>query len=294
MSRHNRRDFLKRAAAGGLAAATFAVAGTKTSGRVLGANDRVRIAVAGINGRGQEHIHAYCEMKNVEIAYLVDPDSRLFASRSEWIKDHGGGAPQCVAGPPQGARRQEPGRRLDRLAEPLARAAGDLGLPGGQGRVRGEAVLPQRLRGPQAGRGGAEVRPHRPARHAEPLRSVLDRRRWRPSAAASTAGCWSPTATPASRGGASASSWPKQPPKELDFNLWLGPAPQQPYHENLVHYNWHWFWDFGNGEIGNQGVHQMDIARWAMPDGAAPKGVVSLGGRFGYRRRTRARRPTRS
>ncbi len=75
----------------------------------------------------------------------------------------------------------------------------------------------------------------------------------------------------------------KQPPKELDFDIWLGPAPEQPYHENIVHYNWHWFWDFGNGEIGNQGVHQMDIARWAMPDGAAPKAVVSLGGRFGYK-----------
>ena len=58
---------------------------------------------------------------------------------------------------------------------------------------------------------------------------------------------------------------------------------EQPYHENYVHYNWHWFWDFGNGEIGNQGVHQMDIARWAMPDGAVPKSVISLGGRFGYK-----------
>jgi len=75
----------------------------------------------------------------------------------------------------------------------------------------------------------------------------------------------------------------KEPPKELNFDLWLGPAPQQPYHQNLVHYNWHWFWDFGNGEIGNQGVHQMDIARWAMPDGAVPTGAISLGGRFGYK-----------
>ena len=75
----------------------------------------------------------------------------------------------------------------------------------------------------------------------------------------------------------------KQPPKELDFDIWLGPAPEQPYHENIVHYNWHWFWDFGNGEIGNQGVHQLDVARWAMPDGAAPQAVVSLGGRFGYK-----------
>ena len=88
---------------------------------------------------------------------------------------------------------------------------------------------------------------------------------------------------PASRVRASASRSPKQPPKELDFDLWLGPAPQQPYHENIVHYNWHWFWDFGNGEIGNQGVHQMDICRWAMPEGAVPKGVISLGGRFGYK-----------
>ena len=75
----------------------------------------------------------------------------------------------------------------------------------------------------------------------------------------------------------------KEPPKGLDFDLWLGPAPQQPYHENIVHYNWHWFWDFGNGEIGNQGIHQLDIARWAMPDGAVPKSVISLGGRFGYK-----------
>ena len=56
MSRHNRRDFLKRAAAGGFAAATFAIGGTKASGQVLGANDRIRIAVAGINGRGMAHI----------------------------------------------------------------------------------------------------------------------------------------------------------------------------------------------------------------------------------------------
>ncbi|MCH5375538.1 MAG: gfo/Idh/MocA family oxidoreductase, partial [Planctomycetes bacterium] len=73
---------------------------------------------------------------------------------------------------------------------------------------------------------------------------------------------------------------PKDPPAELDFNIWLGPAPKQPYHENIVHYNWHWFWDFGNGEIGNQGVHQMDIARWAIPNGTLPKSVISMGRRW--------------
>src|SRR5262249_35454987 len=67
-----------------------------------------------------------------------------------------------------------------------------------------------------------------------------------------------------------------------DFNLWLGPAAERPFLGNLVHYNWHWFWDFGNGDIGNQGVHQMDIARWAIPGATLPRSVICLGGRFGY------------
>jgi hypothetical protein len=75
---------------------------------------------------------------------------------------------------------------------------------------------------------------------------------------------------------------PERPPVELDYNLWIGPAPVHPYRTNLVHYDWHWIWDFGNGEIGNLGTHQLDVARWAMPASAAPQSVVSLGGRFGY------------
>jgi hypothetical protein len=74
----------------------------------------------------------------------------------------------------------------------------------------------------------------------------------------------------------------QEPPAELDFNMWLGPAPCQPYHDNIVHYKWHWFWDFGNGDTGNQGVHQMDIARWAIPNATLPKSVLSIGGRLGY------------
>jgi predicted dehydrogenase len=71
-------------------------------------------------------------------------------------------------------------------------------------------------------------------------------------------------------------------PSNLDFNLWLGPAPVRPYHENLVHYRWHWFWDFGNGDLGNQGIHQMDIARWGLGVDSVSPAVLSYGGRFGY------------
>ena len=70
------------------------------------------------------------------------------------------------------------------------------------------------------------------------------------------------------------------PPQTLDWNIWVGPAPMQDFHRNLVHYNWHWFWDFGNGDIGNQGVHEMDVARWAIKNGTLPTKVWTIGGRF--------------
>jgi len=84
MSRYDRRDFLKRAAAGGFVAAAFAGGCTRASGRVLGANNRIRIAVAGIHGRGVDHIQAYCRMKNVEVAYLVDPTAACSIRAAKW------------------------------------------------------------------------------------------------------------------------------------------------------------------------------------------------------------------
>jgi predicted dehydrogenase len=56
----------------------------------------------------------------------------------------------------------------------------------------------------------------------------------------------------------------------------------QPFHRNLVHYNWHWFWDFGSGELANNGIHYIDIARWGLNRGL-PSRIHSTGGRFGYK-----------
>ena len=72
------------------------------------------------------------------------------------------------------------------------------------------------------------------------------------------------------------------PPSWLNWDLWLGPAPEQPYHRNLVHYNWHWFWDFGNGELGNNGIHLVDISRWGMKK-ELPVKIQCWGGRYGYK-----------
>ena len=72
-----------------------------------------------------------------------------------------------------------------------------------------------------------------------------------------------------------------QPPATLDYDMWLGPARWKPYNEKKVHYNWHWHWDTGNGDTGNQGPHQFDIARWGLNKKVHPVRVQSMGGLFG-------------
>ena len=71
------------------------------------------------------------------------------------------------------------------------------------------------------------------------------------------------------------------PPANVDWNLWRGPAVIHQYHDNYVHYDWHWFWSTGNGDLNNQGTHQLDVARWALdPDQTHPVRAMALGGRF--------------
>jgi predicted dehydrogenase len=71
-------------------------------------------------------------------------------------------------------------------------------------------------------------------------------------------------------------------PPGVNWDLFLGPAPMRAFNENRFKYNWHWFWDTGNGDIGNQGVHEMDIARWGLNRLDHPFSVVSTGGKYVY------------
>lgn len=278
---HNRRDFLKRAAATAGVASTFVIAGTSASGRVLGANDRVRIAVAGIHGRGQTHIAGFGGMKDVEIAYLVDPDSRLFASRSKLVTQRAGNTPACV----QDIRRALDDKNLDAvsivtpnhwhslMAIWACQAGKDVYVekPCSHSLLEGRRLV-------EAARKYDRIVQHGTQRRTDPqwIQLVGDVRKGKYGKLLVSYGY-------ASRSRLSIGIQdPQEPPRELDFDLWLGPAPVHPFRTNLVHYDWHWRWDFGNGEIGNMGSHQLDVCRWALPDGAVPKRVVSLGGRFGY------------
>ena len=84
------------------------------------------------------------------------------------------------------------------------------------------------------------------------------------------------------RGSIGKVSGPQPIPKSIDYDLWCGPAPKKPLMRKNLHYDWHWIWDYGNGDLGNQGIHEMDKARWGLAKSQLPKSVLSVGGRFGY------------
>ena len=286
MSRLTRRTFLKSAAATA-GVGLFTIAGTKASGRVLGANDTVRVCIAGINGRGRDHINQYTGMKGVQITHLVDPDSSLFEARGDSIKKRGGNTPKCF----QDIRMALEDKDFDAVS--IASCNHWHSLLTIWSCQAGKDVYVEKPCSHNVFEGRkcveAARRHNRIVQHGTQSRSSQKGESWAQQIAAIKTGKYGKLLI--SYGYASKPRGSigfkeiEQPPKELDFNLWLGPAAEQAFHKNLVHYNWHWFWDFGNGEIGNQGVHQMDIARWAITAATGmvgPKSVISMGGRFGY------------
>ena len=279
MSRQTRRTFLKRAAASAGVAATFTIAGTKASGKVLGANDTIRLCVAGINGRGRGHLGAFSGMDDVQVTHLVDPDSRLFESRAESVRKRDKVQPKCH----QDIREALEDKDLDAVSVASTnhwhslitvwscQAGKDVYVekPCSHNVFEGRKMVEAARKYKCIVQHGTQQRSN-PGRAAE-IAAVQSGKYGK--LLVSKAYCCKPRWSIGFKE-------PKDPPKELDFNLWLGPAPMQPFHENLVHYNWHWFWDTGNGDMGNQGVHEMDVARWAVKGSTLPKSVWGLGGRW--------------
>jgi len=241
----------------------------------------IRVGVAGIHGQGKGHIDQYLGLKGVQITYLIDPDSSLFASRAAPIKAKWGQAPKCL----QDIRKALEDKELDAISIATPNHWHSLmtiwACQAGKD-VYVEKPLSHNV---TEGRRCVEAarRYNRIVQHGTQNRSSSSRAN---EIAAVHSGKYGKLLV--SKGYCCKPRWSigrkdkATPPADLDFNIWLGPAPEQPYHGNLVHYNWHWFWDFGNGDIGNQGIHEMDIARWAIKGAMLPTKVWSLGGRFAY------------
>ena len=276
MSRLSRRRFLQRTLA---AAATVTIAGTKSSGQVLGANDTIRLGVAGLHDRGGAHVKAFAGRKGVQVTYLIDPDTRQFDRRVKEVKEKGHNTPKTV----QDIRQALDDKELDAVSVATPNHWHSLITVWACQAGKDVYVEKPCSHNVHEGRVAVEAaRKHnRIVQHGTQRRSSPD---WARAVAVIKSGQLGRLLV--ARGicykyrGSIGVKPPAPPPAELDFDIWLGPAPRQPYHANLVHYNWHWFWDFGNGDIGNQGIHELDVARWAMKGATLPGKVWSLGGRF--------------
>ena len=277
MRQLSRRHFLQTSAAAGT---SLLLTGTRASGRIIGANDRMRFAVAGLNGRGQSHMAGWMGQKNVEVACVVDPDANVLARAVKRIESETGKTPKAFAD----IRDALEDKSIDAVS--VATPNHWHSLITIWAAQAGKHVYVEKPMSHDVGEGRVAVA-------AQERYGVVIQHGTQTRSNAKVAGLHE--AIQAGKFGRLKISYgycckPRSsighepitaPPENLDWNIWRGPAQIEQFHKNYVHYDWHWFWKTGNGDLNNQGTHQLDVARWALdPDLTHPTRVMAIGGRF--------------
>jgi len=278
MHKTNRRTFLKQSALAGAALSLPAYIRAASEG----ANSDIRIAVVGFNGRGQSHIKAYSSLKGVRIVALCDVDSNVL--------DKG------VAQLAKANNQVKPFKDIRKLLDSGEVDAISIATPNHWHSLAG-------IWGIQAGK---DVYVEKPVSH-----NVWEGRQLVKAADKYQRIVQMGVQSRSAAGIANVLEWLKseplgklqyvrglcykrrpsiglvtgdQPvPETIDYDIWSGPAPLVPPHRKKIHYDWHWIWNYGNGDLGNQGIHQMDIARRFTGEAALSPKIVSVGGRLGYK-----------
>ena len=285
----SRRDFLVR---GTRAAAGVVAAGALTSctawkstpvatvpRRVIGANDRINIACIGIRSRGAQLMQGFARIPNVHIKAIVDVDENLFGPTLKKLE----GIQETPPATGYDLRRVLDDKNIDAvaiatpdhwhaLATIWACQAGKhvyVEKPVSHNIWEGRKMIEAARRYNCIVSAGFHNRSIRNVRAA--MKFLHDGKLGEVYMARGL--CFKPRD--------SIGRYPDEPvPPGVHYDLWLGGAPQRPFNKNRFHYNWHWFWDYGCGDIGNQGPHQFDIARWGLNKHEHPVTVQSEGDYF--------------
>ncbi len=281
MSRLTRRRFLQSSTAAA-ATSSFLITGTRASGQIKGANDRLRIAVAGLNGRGGSHIGGWMGQQNVEVAYLADPDENVLGRRVKEVNNRAGGAYTTKG--IKDIREALDDKSVDAISIATPNHWHSLMTIWAAQAGKHVYVEKPMSHDVQEGRVAVEAQKkygvviqHGTQRRSDSgiagLHAAIQDGKFG-KLKISYGYCCKP------RGGIGFKE-PSDPPSNLDWNIWRGPAQIDQFHGNYVHYNWHWFWKTGNGDLNNQGTHQLDVARWAIDkDQTHPIRAMAIGGRF--------------
>ncbi|GHT38078.1 NADH-dependent dehydrogenase [Planctomycetales bacterium] len=274
----SRRSFLQSSAALAGGTSLFALTGPSVLGDVVGANERVRLAIIGAGGRGREHINFFGKLPAVEIVGIADPNKLLADKSAEQIEKKYGTKATSI----QDFRKLLDDKNVDAVSVASCNHWHSLmtilACQAGKD-VYVEKPMSQNLfEGRKCVEAAAKYK--RLVQHGTQRRSEEV---WARATAAARSGKYGKLLAAkvyANRPRASLGfKLITATPETFDWNLWLGPAPKLEYHANLAPYNWHWFWDTGNGEIGNNGVHYFDLCVWAFGE-KHPNSVISFGTRF--------------
>jgi len=266
---NSRRTFLASSSA-----ATLTMMAGKAS-----ANDRIRVAVIGLNGRGKDHIKGFSPLADCEITALCDVDRQVLDQRIGEVETSSG---KKVKGYTD-LRKLFEDKEVDAvsIATPnhwhslaaiwACQAGKDVYVekPASHNIYEGRKLVEAAHKYKRIVQHGVQLR------SSEALREAVDHLRkgvigevymsrglvfrWRPSIGKKT---------------------PEPAPDFIDWNLWQGPAKERQFTRRLVHYNWHWHWDYGNGDVGNQGIHETDMCMWGLGVDTLPSKVTAMGGKF--------------
>jgi predicted dehydrogenase len=276
MSHAHRRTFLRQAGWGAAAAATW----TASSGvlRAAGANERIRVGVIGPGGMGSNHIEQLVRRKDVELVSVCDVDAKRVAAAAEKVKAVTGQDPQVVKDLRQVLDNKDVDAvwiaTPDHWHAPATILACDAGKHVYVEKPCAHNIREGRLMIEAARRNRRVVQVGTQSRSTEHIMAAMQALREGVIGDVLVAKAWN-----SQRRANIGRQQPTAPPAHLDFDLWLGPAPERPYQSNLLPSIWRWWYDFGVGDIGNDGVHDIDIARWGLGVDVHPTTVTALGGK---------------
>jgi predicted dehydrogenase len=268
-----RREFLRTTGK----AVTVGAATLALGGRILGANDRVRVAVCGVRGRGNDHIRGFARVPGTEIVTLCDVDENVSNQRLGDMERMGLKAKACVD-----IRKLLEDKDIDAIsiATPnhwhslmaiwACQAGKDVYVekPCSHNTFEGRQLVRAVKKYNRICQHGSQSRSN--PGMLEAIHHLSDGTIGDVYMARALCYKWRPSIGRAAE---------EAVPTGVNYDLWTGPAPLKPFTKNRFHYNWHWIWDTGNGEVGNQAIHEIDIARWGLGVGF-PVSVSAMGGHF--------------
>ncbi len=291
--RSSRRNFLT--GAGAVAVAPF------FTGKVLGANDRVTVGIVGIRGQGRSHIGGFAKIPGVKIKTLCDIDENIYADRIKMVQDRA----QYAPGTAFDMRRVFDDKDIDAVSFATPNFWHALGTIWACQAGKHVYVEKPASHGVWEGRQMVNA-----ARKYKTLVQVGFQNRSRPNTRAgieflrsgklgtiykARGLCFKPRQNIGTYPDGPMAEGSKCPPMvghpdaytksyldKVHYDLWQGPTAARPFNPNRFHYNWHWQFEYGGGDTGNQGPHQFDVGRWGLNKHEYPIKVKSSGGLFGW------------